>query len=40
MGCKVIYEDGLPNILYEEMRKFSPYMRKPLVIYDFAPDPS
>jgi hypothetical protein len=29
--------------LYEYMKKcanFSPYMRRPLVIYDFAPDPS
>jgi hypothetical protein len=22
--CKVIYEEGLPNILYEEMRKYFP----------------
>jgi hypothetical protein len=29
---------GFP--IYEEMRKFLPYMRRPLVIYDFAPDPS
>ena len=38
-GCKVIYEEGLPN--NEEMRKFFPilYIRRPLVIYDFAPDP-
>jgi hypothetical protein len=28
-------EEGLPNV-YEEMHK---YMRRPLVIYDFAPDP-
>jgi hypothetical protein len=28
-------------LIYEEMHKnFSPYMRRPLVIYDFAPDPS
>jgi hypothetical protein len=27
-------------LIYEEMRKFSPYMRRPLVIYDFAPDHS
>ncbi len=27
-------------LIYEEKRKFSPYMRRPLVIYDFAPDPS
>jgi hypothetical protein len=25
-------------LIYEEMRKFSPYMRRPLVIFDFAPD--
>jgi hypothetical protein len=42
-GAKVIYEEGLPNTVYEEMRKYfniSPYMRRPGVIYDFAPDPS
>jgi hypothetical protein len=28
-------------LIYEEMRKFfTTYMRRPLVIYDFAPDPS
>ncbi len=27
-------------LIYEEMRKFFPFMGKPLVIYDFAPDPS
>jgi hypothetical protein len=27
-------------LIYDEMRKFSPYMRRPVVIYDFAPDPS
>ncbi len=29
-------------LIYEEMRKFFPIycMRRPLVIYDFAPDPS
>jgi hypothetical protein len=31
-----IYEEGLSNI----WANFSPYMRRPLVIYDFAPDPS
>jgi hypothetical protein len=25
-------------LIYEEMRIFSPYMRRPVVIYDFAPD--
>ncbi len=34
-----VYEKGLPNILYKEMRKYLPYMRKPLVMYDFATDP-
>jgi hypothetical protein len=33
IGCKVIYEEELPNTVYEEMRNFSPYMRRPLVIY-------
>jgi hypothetical protein len=23
-SCKVIYEEGLPNIMYEEMRKYFP----------------
>jgi hypothetical protein len=27
-------------LIYEEMRKISPYMRRPLVIYDFATAPS
>ncbi len=26
-------------LIYEEMRKYSPYMRRPLVIYDFATAP-
>ncbi len=26
-------------LIYEEMRKYLPYMRRPLVIYDFAPSP-
>jgi hypothetical protein len=38
-GCKVIYEEGLPNTVYEEMRKFQSYMRRPLIIYDFATAP-
>jgi hypothetical protein len=25
-------------VIYEEMRKCKPYMRRPLVVYDFAPD--
>jgi hypothetical protein len=37
--CKVKYEEGLPNI-FGNAANFSPYMRRPLVIYDFAPDPS
>jgi hypothetical protein len=34
-------EEGLPDILYEEMSKYFPinYMRRPLVIYDFATAP-
>jgi hypothetical protein len=39
IGCKVIYEEWLPNIMYEEILKYYPYMRRPLVIYDFATDP-
>ncbi len=34
--CKVIYEKGLPNI-WGNAQIFSPYMRRSLVIYDFAP---
>jgi hypothetical protein len=26
-------------LIYEEMTNFSPYMRRPLVIYDFATAP-
>jgi hypothetical protein len=26
-------------LIYEEMRKYFPYMRRPLVIYDFATAP-
>jgi hypothetical protein len=26
-------------LIYEEMRKYSPYMRRPLVIYDFGTAP-
>jgi hypothetical protein len=26
-------------LIYDEMRKISPYMRRPLVIYDFATAP-
>ena len=37
-GSKSYMRKGF--LIYEEMRKFSPYMRRPLVIYDFAPDPS
>jgi hypothetical protein len=37
-SCKVIYEEGLPTTVHEEMRKYFPIycMRRPLVIYDFA----
>ncbi len=40
-GAKSFMRKGF--LIYEEMRKFSnfsPYMRRPLVIHDFAPDPS
>jgi hypothetical protein len=37
LGAKSYIRKGFPK--YEEMRKCSPYMRRPLVIYDFAPDP-
>jgi hypothetical protein len=37
--CKVIYEEGVPNI-WGNAQIFSPFMRRSLVIYDFAPDPS
>jgi hypothetical protein len=33
-SCKVIYEEGLPKCA-----NISPYMRRPLVIYDFATAP-
>ncbi len=36
---KVIYEEGLPNML-GNAQIFPPYMRRSLVTYDFAPDPS
>ena len=34
-----MYEEGLPKI-WGKTQIFSPYMRRSLVIYDFAPDPS
>jgi hypothetical protein len=38
-GAKSYMRKGLP--IYEKMRtNFSPYMRRPLVKYGFAPDPS
>ncbi len=38
-GAKSYMRKGFP--IYEEMRKFfTIHMRRPLVIYDFAPDPS
>jgi hypothetical protein len=37
-GAKSYMRKGFP--MYEEMRKFFTCMRMPLVIYDFAPDPS
>jgi hypothetical protein len=36
---KVIYEEGLPN-MWGNAQIFSPYMKKSLVIYYFAPNPS
>jgi hypothetical protein len=38
-SCAKICEEGLPNI-GGNAQIFSPYMRRSLVIYDFAPDPS
>jgi hypothetical protein len=32
--------DELPYIYMRKCANFSPFMRTPLVIYDFAPDPS
>ncbi len=40
IGCKVIYEEGLPNIWRNAQIFHRICMRRPLVIYDFAPDPS
>jgi hypothetical protein len=39
-GAKSYMRKGF--LIYEEMRKYFTiqYMRRPLVIYDFAPDPS
>ncbi len=38
-GAKSYMRKGF--LIYEEMHKYlSPYMRRSLVIYDFAPDPS
>jgi hypothetical protein len=37
-GAKSYMRKGL--LIYEEFANLSPYMRRPLVIYDFAPDPS
>jgi hypothetical protein len=36
---KAIYEEGLPHI-WGNAQIFSPYMRRSLVIYVFAPEPS
>ncbi len=39
-SCKVIYEKMIPNTVYEEMRNYlTIYIRRPLVIYDFATAP-
>jgi hypothetical protein len=40
-GAKLFMRKGF--LIYEDMhiaQIFSPYMRRSLVIYDFAPDPS
>jgi hypothetical protein len=37
-GAKSYMRKGF--LIYEEMHNISPYMRRALVIYDFAPDPS
>jgi hypothetical protein len=37
-GAKSYMRKGF--LIYEEMCKFSPYMKRPLVMDDFAPDPS
>ncbi len=37
-GAKSYMRKGFP--IYEEMRKYFTILRRPLVIYDFAPDPS
>ncbi len=39
MGCNVKYEEGFPNTVYEEMRKYFVKIGRPLVIFDFTPDP-
>ncbi len=36
-GAKSYTRKGF--LIYEEMRKLFPYMRRPLVKYDVAPDP-
>jgi hypothetical protein len=37
-SCKVIYEERFINI-WRNARIFTSHMRKPVVIYDFAPSP-
>jgi hypothetical protein len=38
-GAKSYMRKGF--LIYEEMQKyFHPYMRRPLFMYDYAPDPS
>jgi hypothetical protein len=37
-GAKSYMRKGF--LIYEECANFSPYIRRPLVIYDFATDPS
>ncbi len=39
-GAKSYMRKGFPIYCMRKCANFSPYMRRPLVIYDFAPDPS
>jgi hypothetical protein len=35
----LIYEEGLGFLIYEEVFKYFPYLRRSLIIYDFATAP-
>ena len=39
IGSGAYMRTGFLILVSEEKRKIFPYMRRPLVIYDFAPDP-